>query len=136
MAGIIGDGVTLHGLYNQDLSFTWNISGAFDKKADMGKVMAQDKTAANTAKLAGDNDAIIGVIGSYENRLQEGIITGAIYHSGGFQVPFVGTVAIGDQVTGSATPGAVKKATAAVVGKLALVTEVNTTTGNCTILFV
>ena len=49
----IGNGVSLRGLYNQDKSFTWNISGTINRATDLGKAMTQDITAANSAKLAG-----------------------------------------------------------------------------------
>ena len=140
MAGIIGEGVSLRGLYTPDLAFTWNITGTIVPATDIGKVMSQDITAANSAKLAVADEAIIGVLASYENRIQEGIKVGTIYHDGAFSVPYTGSVAIGDNVVGSATPGAVKTATVAlatgVSRKSARVVEVNAPAGTCVILFI
>lgn len=140
MAGIIGNGVSLRGLYNQDKAFTWNITGTINKATDIGKVVSQDTTAANSAKLIVADESILGVLASYEDRVQEGIKVGTVYHDGAFSVPYTGTLAIGDQVCGSATPGAVKKATAALtVGygrKPAIVTEIDAGAGTCVIAFV
>lgn len=109
MAGLIGSGVSLRGIYDEGFSFPFNITGTV-AKADVGKVVAQDITAANSAKLAGDNDIILGILGSFEDRTIEGIKVGAVYLKGAMAVPYVGTLAVGDFVCGSATAGSVKKA--------------------------
>lgn len=136
---IIGRGVSLRGLYNNDKSFTWNLTGTMTN-ADVGKVISQDVTQANAAKLAGDNEAILGVLGSYEDRVQEGIKVGTVHHDGGFSVPYTGTLAVGDQVCGSATPGTVKKISAALTTgygrKPATVVEIDAATSTCVILFI
>lgn len=111
MAGQIGQGVTLRGFYDEDSQFTWNISGAVTR-ANVGNVMAQDITVANTAKLAGDNDEIIGVLNSFEQRIQEGLTVGTIGMSDNAAVAYTGALAIGDSICGSATPGVAKKAAA------------------------
>lgn len=140
MAGIIGNGVSLRGLYNQDKAFTWNITGTINRATDLGKAMTQDITAASSAKLAGDNDPILGTLATYEDRVQEGIKVGTIYHDGGFSVPYVGALAIGDQVCGSATPGAVKKITVALPTgygrKPATVVEIDAAANTCVLLFI
>lgn len=140
MAGIIGNGVSLRGLYNQDKAFSWNITGTINKATDIGKVVSQDVTAANSAKLIVADESILGVLASYEDRVQEGVKVGTVYHDGAFSVPYTGTLAIGDQVCGSATPGAVKKATAALTTgygrKPAIVVEIDAGAGTCVIAFV
>lgn len=109
----IGNGVTLRGFYDRTWNLTWVLAAGITR-ADIGKAMAQDPSAPNQAKLAGDNEDIIGFLESYENRVQENIVVGAICHKFSESLPYVGTVpAIGDQVCGSATPGSVKTATAA-----------------------
>jgi hypothetical protein len=112
MAGIIGAGVTLRGLIPQDMAWTWNVSGVvtFD---DVGELVAQDLTAANTVKLLAVDEQPIGMLASYEDRKIEGIKIGTVDHKGGFKVTYTGALAIGDSVCGSATPGVVKKAAAA-----------------------
>lgn len=143
MAGIIGNGVSLRGLYSEDFAFTWNLTGLATQvlaSAAVGKVMSQDTTAANSAKLAVADEAILGVLGSAEVRSLEGITVGTLYHAGAFSVPYTGAVAIGDAVCGSATPGAVKTATAAIAAgvsrKSARVVEIDAPANTCVILFV
>lgn len=112
MAGLIGEGVSLRGFYFNQSAFTWNLTGTI-VAADVGKAMTQDITVANSAKLAGDNDPILGVLESFEDRKQEGIKVGTVGHQFSVSLPYAGTVpAIGANVVGSATPGAVKEAVA------------------------
>lgn len=112
MAGLIGAGISLRGIYDDKYGFPFNVTGTLDKTAE-GKVVTQDITAPNSVKLVGDNDPILGVLQTYENRVQEGVKIGTVMLKGAFAVPYVGTLAVGDFVCGSATAGAVKKATAA-----------------------
>lgn len=109
----IGQGVTLRGFYDEAKHFTFNISGVINRATDIGKVMTLDKTVANTAKLAGDGDVILGVLHSYEDRVQEGIKVGTVGLKDNVSIPVTGAIAIGDSVVGSATPGVAKKAVAA-----------------------
>ncbi len=143
MAGIIGSGVSLRGLYSEDNAYTWNITGLADKiaaAAAVGKVVSQDTSAANSAKLIVADEDILGVLGSAEVRGLEGITVGTVYHEGAFSVPYTGTVNLGDQVCGSATPGAVKTATVALATgrsrKAARVVEIDTVAVTCVILFI
>ncbi len=140
MAGIIGEGVSLRGFYFPNSSFTWNLSGSITS-ADIGKAMTQDTTANATAKLAGDGDIILGLLSSYENRVQEGIVVGAIAHTFSERVVYTGTIpALGTQVVGGATPGSVKLSTVALTTgygrKPCLVVEQDSTNGYVTILCV
>lgn len=77
MANPIGNGVTLRGFQFEDAQFTCLISGSVSA-SDVGKAVAQDTTAANTVKLAGDGDVIVGRLMSYENRVQEGLVVGTV----------------------------------------------------------
>lgn len=140
MAIAIGEGVSLRGFYSEDWSLTWNLAAGI-VAADIGKAMTQDTTAANTAKLAGDNDSIIGVLVSRENRVQEGTLVGAISHQFGVSLTYTGGLpAIGAQVVGASVAGTVKAATAALgtglYRKPAIVVEQNAAAGTVVVLFI
>lgn len=135
MSGIIGQGVTLRGYYDPAKSFTWNISGAVNKATDIGKAVSQDTTAPSTAKLATDGARILGTLGSYEDRVQEGVKVGTVNHSGGFGVPYTGALAVGDFACGSPTPGVIRKVTDGAFSK-ALVVEVDAVNSIAVILIV
>lgn len=112
MPGMIGSGVSLQGIVPQDFIATWNVTGAVTA-ADVGNAVALDTSASNSVKLAGDDTIVLGILASYENRVQEGIKVGAIATKGFFKVPYVnGATAlvpiVGHSVKGSATAGAVK----------------------------
>ena len=132
MAGLIGEGVSLRGFYDEQWAWTWNISGVVNKATDMHKLMAQDATAKNTAKLAGADAAPLGVLGSYEDRSVEGVKVGTVYQKGSFQIPTTGTIAIGDSVVGSATAGVAK---AAAAPNRTLVVEVDATNNTAVVIF-
>lgn len=77
--------------------------------ADIGKPVTLDTSAANTAKLAGDGDEIIGYLSTVENRSVEGDLVGTVAVL--FQKRFTyegADPAIGDKLVGSATAGTVK----------------------------
>ncbi len=140
MATQIGIGVTLRGFYSSTWALTWNLAAGI-VAADVGKAMAQDATAANTAKLAADNESIIGVLMSFEDRVQEGIRVGTVCHQFGAKLTYTGTIpAIGAQVVGSATPGTIKAATASLgtglYRKPALVVEQSAGDGTVVVLFI
>lgn len=128
---IIGAGVTLQGIIPQAFAWAWNVSGAVTS-ANVGELVAQDITAANTVKLLADGDAPIGFLATFEDRTIEGIKVGTVDHKGGFPVKYNGALAIGDSVVGSATPGQVKKAGAA---NRAIVTEI-IDASNAVVLFI
>lgn len=122
MPNVIGQGVTLRGLYIEDFQWTWNISGTVTKD-DEGKALSIDTTAANTLKLAVDAATIVGRLEVYENRVQEGIKIGTVSMNGGLkflvkpnaatspdQRPAVGDYLVG-AVDGSSLGGYVRKAT-------------------------
>lgn len=112
MSSNIGQGVTLRGFYNEAWQFTFNITGAVTA-ANKGQLVTQDITVANSAKLAGDNDAPLGILNSLDIRVQEGITVGVVGMKDFQAIPYTGALAIGDSVCGSATLGTAKKATAA-----------------------
>lgn len=139
MAGLIGAGVTLRGFFNEDASLTFNLAAGI-VRADVGKAMALDSSAPNTAKLAGADEHILGILMSWENRVQEGILVGTVCLQFSTSLPYVGTIPpIGTQVCGSATPGSVKTATVALATaqsrKPAIVVEQNATAGTVVVLF-
>lgn len=140
MAIAIGEGVSLRGFYSDYWSLTWNLAAGI-LSTDIGKPMTQDTTAANTAKLATDNDSIIGVLISRENRVQEGVLVGSICHQFGASLTYTGTIpAIGSQVVGASVAGTVKAATASLGTGLyrtpAIVVEQNSTAGTVVVLFI
>lgn len=103
--------VVSRGYSFNDFMFTYSISGAVTA-ADVGKAVALDTTAANTVKLAGDNDIIFGRLETYENRAVLGMVVGTVARKFKDIVPYTGTApTIGQSVTGSATAGVVKVAT-------------------------
>lgn len=103
--------VSLRSFYDENWSITYAITGTI-LQADTGKLVTQDTSAANTAKLAGDGDLPLGVLSTLENRIQEGIVVGAVAMKGVFAIPTTGAVALGASVVGSATPGVAKAAAA------------------------
>lgn len=103
-------GVTIVGIA-QTPTLTFYLASAI-AATDIGKPVKLDTTASNRVALAGDGDAILGVLESYEDRAQEGVKTGAVTIRGGyrFNYPTGDAVAVGDSIVGSAVSGEVKKA--------------------------
>lgn len=91
----------------EDFIFTMLVSGAVTVN-DVGKAVALDLTAPNTVKLAGDGDAVFGRLETFEDRTQEGIKVGAVSRKFRTILPTSAQLAVGDEVVGSATAGAVK----------------------------
>lgn len=133
MSAIIGEGVSLRGIVDDEYGYTWNLTGAV-AAGDVGKAMTQDTAVANSAKLTTDGAVVLGALASYENRVQEGIVVGAIYRKGVFVWEYTGAApALGAGVVGSATGGKVKTAGAAVVNNI--VVEVNVAATTVTVVF-
>lgn len=107
MTEIASGGVTLVGIPQQDFRFTFRLTAGM-VAADIGKPVALSTAANNTVKLAGDGDVVIGRLLTYRNLTTEGIIVGTVELKGGFRFDTTGAVAVGNQVVGSATAGAVK----------------------------
>lgn len=104
--------VVSHGFSFESAAFTYLVSGAVTA-ADVGKAVALDITATNTVKLASDNDIVFGRLETFEDRAVLGIKVGAVSRQ--FKAKFPRTAAaitVGQSVTGSATLGSVKAATA------------------------
>lgn len=76
--------------------------------ADTGKAVSLDTSAANTVKLAGDGDTIIGYLETYEDR-QVGAV--ALNFTEKLPIATSATVAVGDTVVGAGN-GEVKAAAA------------------------
>lgn len=104
--------LSLKGLYDENWVFTVGLAAGITIN-DIGKPVTIDTSAENTVKLAGENMVIVGQLLSVEDRKQEGILVGAVAFKGAFEFPTTGTVAVGDTLDGSTTPGVAKKATTA-----------------------
>jgi hypothetical protein len=106
---IIGAGVSLQGIEHDEFHYPFRLASGITS-ADVGKAVALDTAAANTVKLAGDGNSIVGKLVSVENRVSEGILVGTVALKGGFRFAKVGTINVGDTVVGSTTAGSVKAA--------------------------
>jgi hypothetical protein len=102
--------VFLDGTTHPDFQYTYKISGTVTE-ADEGKAVTLDSTAANTVKLAGADDVVIGRLFRYENRVAEGVKLATVETKGGMRLPKLAStvVAVGDSVVGEAA-GLVKAA--------------------------
>lgn len=107
-------GVSLDGFKFPDSSLTWNLEAAI-VATDVGKVVTLDTSAANTVKLAGADDVILGRLETVEIRASETSRTGMVAFQFVDVVPYTGSApALGAKLTGSATAGTVKTATSPV----------------------
>lgn len=86
MARNIGAGISHVEMVHETSQYPFYVSGNVSK-ADEGKAVAIDATAAYTVKLAGDGDVVLGKLAVYENRLNEGIKVGTVSVDGGFELP-------------------------------------------------
>lgn len=105
--------VFLAGTTHSEFRYTWKISGTITE-ADEGKALTYDTTAANTVKLAGDGDVVIGRLFKYEDREVEDETLVTVDTKGGMILPKLEStvVAVGDTVVGDAD-GLVKAAVSA-----------------------
>jgi hypothetical protein len=110
MPNLAQGGVTVVGL-GQETKVTFYLNSAI-VQADVGK--AVKVSAANTVNLLAEDDLIFGVLTTFENRVQEGVKTGAVGLKGGYRFTYEtgDTVAVGDSIV-AAPAGEVKKAGAA-----------------------
>lgn len=98
--------VVAHSFSFPDFTFTMNVSGTVTA-ADVGKAVALDTAAANTAKLAGDGDTIMGRLETIETGGVDGLTVGAIARKFRAKLPVkagltgVNAVAVGDTVVGA-----------------------------------
>jgi hypothetical protein len=107
----IGQGISLRGITHEDFHYPFNCANTMTI-ADVGKPVALDTTAARTVKIAGNDDVVLGVLVSFEDRVVEGVKVGTVALKGGFKLTGVSghTIAVGGTVVGSATAGQVKAA--------------------------
>lgn len=121
-------GINTHrGIRVEDLSPSFFLNNTLANKDCVGWPVSIDPTADFTVGVAGDGVEILGVLQSWEDRVQEGgIRTGSVNPLISFKFPYTGTAPVrGASVVGSATPGSVKAAGAG-VGKNTTVTAVDT----------
>lgn len=102
--------VSLRGFHFEDFSLTFKLKSGI-LAADVGKAVAIDATAANTVKLAGDGDKIVGRLATVEDRTIEGTLIGAVELKFANLLPIKtgSTVLVGDTVVGAGA-GEVKSA--------------------------
>lgn len=98
----IGNGISLQGLFQEEWAFPFNLKTGITS-ADVGKAVSLDTSAANTVKLAGDGDVILGRLEVVENRVQEGVLVGTVMLKGGLKFPVKTgeTVNVGDTIQGA-----------------------------------
>lgn len=101
---IIGQGISLRGMTHEKFHYPFYLAAGITS-ADVGKAVSIDSSAANTVKLAGDGDAVIGKLVVVEDRGVEGVLVGTVALRGGFRFTEVGTptypLAVGDSVIGA-----------------------------------
>lgn len=108
---VIGNAISLRGIANAPTDFLpFNLAAGITK-ADEGKPVALDTSAANTVKIAGDGEQVIGRLTTVEIRTVEGIAVGTVERHGGFKFAISGTVNIGDTVVGDGAGGVKAAAT-------------------------
>lgn len=109
----IGFGVRLRGIHFEDWHLPFNLAAGITA-GDVGKAVTLDATAANTVKLAGDGDAVLGRLEVVESRVQEGVLVGtvALKFAGVLPVKTGQVVAVGNTVVGAGA-GEVKAAATA-----------------------
>lgn len=110
MSGVMTAGVNNNNIHQENWHIPFLLASAI-VAADVGKAVALDTAAANTVKLAGDNDQVLGRLETFEDRTTEGIKVGTVAIQGILVLPCVtSTPALGARVTGSSTGGLVKTA--------------------------
>lgn len=77
---------SLNGIFHEEFQYPFLLASGIDAD-DEGKAVALDATAANTVKLAGDGDVIIGRLETVEDRSIEGILIGTVSLFGGLKFP-------------------------------------------------
>ena len=99
---------SLQGIISEDSWQAWNVSGS-PAQTDVGKAVTLDSSAANTVKLAGIGDRIIGRLEALESRTIEGVTVGTISREFSDSLPAANgeTFHVGDTAVG-ASSGTVK----------------------------
>lgn len=115
-------GVTLKGT-TPDNGLTFLLKSDI-KEEHVGLAVTQDTSAANTVKLAGDGDEVLGVLMNVEDRTAiAGVKTGGVQLVGGLELKAVEDhgLKVGDYVTGGGN-GLVKKSATGTNGATAVQT--------------
>lgn len=108
--------VSLNGLIDEVAQYTFNLASGITA-SDVGKAVTIDSTAANTVKLAGDADLILGRLEVVEVRTQEGTAVGTVAVRGGMKFTVNPnatasspdeTPAVGDYISGGTNNSSVK----------------------------
>lgn len=107
----IGQSISLAGIFFEEFQLPFNLEASITKD-DIGKAVSLDSSAANTVKLAGDGETIVGRLETFEERTVEGINVGTVAVKFAAKLPIntgaAGTFAVGDTAVGSAVAGQVK----------------------------
>lgn len=130
-------GITTHrGIRVEDLAASFYLNSTLPNKECVGWPVAIDPSADFTVGAAGDGVEILGVLQSWEDRVQEGgVRTGSVNPLISFKFEYEGTDPVrGGSVVGSAVPGKVKAAGAG-AGKNTTVVAVDTTAKTVEVLF-
>jgi hypothetical protein len=92
---------SLQGIIFDSTWLAYAVSGSVTV-ADLGKAVTLDTTAANTVKLAGDGDRIIGRLETLEARVVEGVTVGTVSRrfSEAFPILAGETFVVGDTMMG------------------------------------
>lgn len=114
--------VTLSGFYPPHFDFTFNLAAGVTA-AHVGCAVAIDLAQNNAVKMPADNERVVGVLRSFENRVIESMVVGGVNTKASCTLKYNGVIAVGDSICGSATPNEVKKAAAA---NRTIVTSVDT----------
>lgn len=101
--------VSLRGFHFEDAHLTVVLAAGITK-ADIGKAMTVDATAANKFKLAADNSPIVARLETVEDRVNEGQLIGTISFRFANYLPIKtgATIAVGDTAVGAGA-GEVKR---------------------------
>lgn len=108
---VIGSGISLRGMVQEDWYFPMYLSGTV-VAADVGKAVSLTLGVNNTVHLSVADEQVFGQLEVLEARAIEGVTVGTIANKGPFKFSTTGTVNVGQSVSGSATVGSVKAATA------------------------
>ncbi len=100
--------VSLRGFHFEDSLLTVNLAAGITA-SDVGKAVTIDTSAANTFKLAGDGDYVLGRLEVVEDRQVEGQLVGTVAFRFSNRLPIAEgeTVNVGDTAVG-AGGGAIK----------------------------
>lgn len=123
MPGIMTAGVSLRSIPNEEFHYTFLLASGITE-ASIGLAVSLDTGAANTVKLAGNGEVVIGRLETYEDRTVEGIKVGTVSMKGALVLPWSGTLSpafvVGSRIVGAGS-GFIRPLVAADVASLAVV---------------